>query len=190
MTERGEHERAGAGRGGAAQPSAHDLSPVLVPDPLDLRVSVAAVVHWADSLQVRRRFMREVGFPLDDVPAFLVVNQLTYRGAMRPSDLAAAIGTGRANLTKIAQRLEGAGLVVRAADGRDARSTLLALSPAGRAIGEQVVVVSAQHVQEKLVDWSAEEVDVLRRVMARFARPALAELARSEQARTGPPPRG
>ena len=83
-----------------------DRSPLIAPDPLDPRLSLAAVVHLVDSHDVRRRFMKAVQFPTDDMSMFLIVNQLTYRGALRPSDLATILGTGRSNLAKIARRLE------------------------------------------------------------------------------------
>ena len=71
-----------------------DCAPVLDADPLDLRISLASIIHWADSHEVRVRLMRDVAFPVDDLPMFLVVNQLAHRGAMRPTDLALVLGTG------------------------------------------------------------------------------------------------
>lgn len=154
-----------------------DLSPVIEQDPLDPRTSLSSIVHWADSHGVRRRVMAGVGFPVDDMAMFLVVNQLSYRGAMRPSDLASVLGTGRANLTKIAHRLHEAGLVVRVPAPDDARSVLLALTPAGREIGERIMAFVQHELDRLLVDWSDEEVMTLRRVLARFSRQARAELA-------------
>ncbi|MFD0658240.1 MarR family winged helix-turn-helix transcriptional regulator [Thermocatellispora tengchongensis] len=107
-----------------------DLSPVIEPDPLDPRVSLTSIIHWADSHSVRLAVMKAVDFPVNDLPMFLVVNQLSYRGALRPSELAQTLGTGRANLSKIANRLVEAGLIVRVPEPSDERSVLLALTPA------------------------------------------------------------
>lgn len=145
-----------------------DLSPVLAADALDLRVSLSSLVHWADSYEQRRAVMAAVGFPVDDMAMFLTVNQLGYRGALRPSELATILGTGRANMSKIANRLDAAGLTVRVADPGDDRSVLLALTPAGREIGERIMEYARTSLAAALVHWSAEDVDTLRRVMARL----------------------
>jgi DNA-binding MarR family transcriptional regulator len=149
---------------------APDLTPVLASDPLDLRVSLAAIVHWADSHEVRVRLMRDVGFVVDDLPMFLVVNQLAHRGAMRPTDLALVLGTGKANLSKIAHRLTAAGLVRRVRASDDERSVLLALSPAGREIGRRIMAHAQQTMDAALADWSPEDLATLRRLLARLAR--------------------
>ena len=160
---------------GAPAGVAPDLSPVLDPDPLDLRVSLSSIVHWADSHELRMRLMRDVAFPVDDLLMFLTVNQLSYQGAMRPTDLALILGTGKANMSKIANRLVAAGLVTRVPASDDDRSVLLALTPAGRQIGERIM----NHVQETLdgtlADWAAEDVQTLRYLLARLARGSTAQ---------------
>jgi DNA-binding MarR family transcriptional regulator len=147
-----------------------DLSPVITPDPLDPRVSLSSIIHWADSHAVRVDLMTAVDFPVHDVPMFLVVNQLSYRGAMRPSDLAEALGTGRANLTKIAHRLSDTGLIVRVPEPSDERGVLLALTPRGREIGERIMARVQRNVESALADWSDEDVSTLKRLLARLAR--------------------
>jgi DNA-binding MarR family transcriptional regulator len=153
-----------------------DLSPVIEPDPLDPRVSLSSIVHWADSHAVRLRVMKAVDFPVDDVFMFLIVNQLSYRGAMRPSELALILGTGRANLTKIAHRLHDAGLIVRVGAPSDERSVLLALTPAGREIGERIMAHGRQTFESLVADWSDEDVATLKQMLGRLARHAMWEL--------------
>lgn len=147
-----------------------DLSPILEPDPLDVRVSLASIVHWADSHAVRLRLMRDVAFPVDDLSMFLVVNQLAHRGAMRPTDLALVLGTGKANLSKIANRLVAAGLAQRVRSDEDERSVLLALTPAGREIGHRIMAQLQQTLDAALADWSSADVAALRQTLARLAR--------------------
>lgn len=146
-----------------------DLLPVLAPDPLDLRMSVSSIVHWADSHDVRRRIMAAVEFPTDDMAMFLVVNQLSYRGAMRPSDLASALGTGRANVTKITNRLSEAGLVVRVPTPGDERSVLVVLTVTGRMIGERIMEHARGTFETALAHWSSPDLDALQRLLARLA---------------------
>jgi DNA-binding MarR family transcriptional regulator len=154
----------------------HVLEPLVPPDPLDLRNSLTAIVHWADSVPVRQRVMREVGFPVDDIPMFLVVNQLVYRGALRPSDLAATLGFQRAHVSKLVLKLEQAGLVTRVPSSTDQRSVLVALTPAGRAIGDRIAATAEQTNRAVLAGWTPEEADGLRRALARFAEHAVRAL--------------
>lgn len=175
-------------RGGTA--GQIDLSPVLEPNPLDLRVSLAAIVHWADSHELRVQLMNDVAFPVDDLQMFLTVNQLSYRGAMRPTDLALAIGTGKANLSKIANRLVDAGLVVRVPASGDERSVLLALTPAGREIGERILHRVRQTTDAALATWSPAEVETLSRLLAKLAQSSigdrwLSELRSADETRSG-----
>lgn len=65
--------------------------------------------------------MKAIAFPVDDVSMFLVVNQLAYRGALRPTDIADALGLGRPNISRVAARLADERLIVRVADPGDER---------------------------------------------------------------------
>lgn len=150
-----------------------DLVPILASDPLDLRISLASIVHWADSHEVRVQLMRDVAFPIEDLPMFLVVNQLAHRGAMRPTDLALVLGTGKANLSKIAHRLSAAGLVRRVRSVEDERSVLLVLTPAGRQIGVRIMTKLRQNLDALLASWSPADVADLQRLLARLAREAI-----------------
>ena len=154
-----------------------DLSPVIEQDPFDLRLSIASIVHWADSRDVRVRVMEKIGFPVDDIPMFVVVNQLAYRGALRPTDLAATLGTGKANISKIVRRLEEIGLVERVPSPSDERSVLVALTRDGRALGERIMEVAQAQLDEVTLGWDPQEVETLRRAVARFARQAFAGLS-------------
>jgi DNA-binding MarR family transcriptional regulator len=157
-----------------------DLSPVIEQDPFDLRLSIASIVHWADSRDVRLRVMEQIAFPVDDIPMFVVVNQLAYRGALRPTDLAATLGTGKANISKIVRRLEEIGLVERVPSPRDERSVLVALTREGRRLGERIMEVAQAQLDEVTLGWDPQEVETLRRAVARFARQAFAGLSMTQ----------
>ncbi|MEV4175225.1 MarR family transcriptional regulator [Nonomuraea sp. NPDC049709] len=89
---------------------------------------------------------------------------------MRPSELAETLGTGRANISKIAHRLDTAGLILRVREPSDERSVLLALTPRGREIGERIMTHVQQTFDEALAHWSEEDVTDLKRLLARLAR--------------------
>lgn len=147
-----------------------DPSPVVAPDPLDLRLSLASIVHWADSTAVRRDVMARVDFPFDDMAMFLVVNQLSYNGAMRPIELSLALGMTPTNMSKIIGRLGRAGLTVRAPAPDDDRGVLVALTDEGRRIGERIMATAEVKMREVLADWSPDDIETLKRMMARLAR--------------------
>jgi DNA-binding MarR family transcriptional regulator len=157
-------------RGDVDPGASADLSPVIGDDPLDLRLSLASVVHWADSTGVRRDVMTKVAFPVDDMGMFLVVNQLSYNGAMRPVELSLALGQTPTNMSKIVGRLVQAGLTVRVAAPDDDRGVLVALTDEGRRIGERIMATAESNMESLLADWSPAELDDLRRMMARLAR--------------------
>jgi DNA-binding MarR family transcriptional regulator len=157
-------------RGDVDPDASADLSPVIGADPLDLRLSLASIVHWADSTGVRREVMARVAFPIDDMGMFLVVNQLSYNGAMRPVDLSLALGMTPTNMSKIVGRLVQAGLTVRVAAPDDDRGVLVALTDEGRRIGQRIMATAETNMRALLSDWSPAEIEDLRRMMARLAR--------------------
>jgi DNA-binding MarR family transcriptional regulator len=161
-------------RGDVGDAASADLSPVIRPRPRDLRVSLTSIVHWADSTPVRRHVMSVVDFPYEDMGMFLVVNQLTYNGAMRPAELVQVLGGTPTNMSKIVGRLVAAGLVMRVAAPDDDRGVLVALTSTGRAIGERIVARAADTLAAALADWPRDDVEALERLLERLARGATA----------------
>ena len=145
-----------------------DISPVLERHPMDLLVSFSALIHYGDSVHMRREVMTAIGFPSDDVQLFLVVNQLALRGAMRPTTLADAIQTGRSNMTKIAGRLAKEDLAVKIPDPADDRGVLLALTPKGRELGRALVDHDTAQMAKNVEGWSQDDLAMFRRLLARF----------------------
>lgn len=153
-----------------------ELASLLPPDPLDVRRSVTSLVHWADSREVRLQVMESIGFPFDDIPMFLVVNQLAYRGALRPTDLASVLGTTKANISKIVRKLEQHDLVTRVDSPYDERSVLVALTAAGREIGLRIVTGAAMKFDDMFATWASDDVEDFRRLLAQFTRSSLLQL--------------
>lgn len=146
-----------------------DCTPLVSSDPRDLLVNLEEMIRWADSAAHRRELMAAIDFPLDDVSAFLTLNQLAYHGATRPTDIADALGIGRPNVSRIASRLVAEGLVVRIADPRDERGILLALSERGRVYAERIIAIASGRIRWVLSAWSPAEADNLMGLFARFA---------------------
>src|SRR3712207_18017 len=90
---------------------AAELQPLVGAGAPNLLSALQALVSWGTSRTFREQVMADCGFPLPgDLPAFLTVNQLIYRGVATPTDLADAIDTSRSNLSKITTRLQAASL--------------------------------------------------------------------------------
>lgn len=152
-----------------------DLSPVLSPaSTADVSVlqsaPLTAVIEWSNSTRLRVRLMEQIDFPLPgDITAFLIVNQLTYRGATRPSLLAELLESGASNISKCVRRLEEVDLVRRVSDPVDDRAVLVALSDAGRALGTKILEVQAGNFRTALSGWTETELAVLQTVMTKLA---------------------
>ncbi|WP_432246147.1 MarR family winged helix-turn-helix transcriptional regulator (plasmid) [Arthrobacter sp. G.S.26] len=109
-------------------------------------------------------------FPLEgDIAAFLVVNQLIYRGVARPTEIADAIDTGRSNISKVVTRLEAHGLALRIADPHDGRGVALALSVDGREVGRRIVAAT-RLIQTPPESWTDNDGRELERLVVKLAR--------------------
>lgn len=148
-----------------------NMAPVVGGGGLDARAAVQAIVTWASSGSRREDLLRRSTFPLpDDMLAFLVMNQLAYRGAARPTELADAAHTGRSNLSKVVRRLEEAELVGRMTNPHDGRETMIALTPRGREVAERIVAASEVDFAGAVEEWSAEERELLEALLVRLVR--------------------
>jgi DNA-binding MarR family transcriptional regulator len=133
-----------------------------------LRSAFQAILTWGTSRSYREQVMQESGFPLPkDLPAFLVINQLIYRGLATPTALADAADTTRSNMSRVIARLEDAGLIFRARDPRDARGAMIGLTAAGRKLGARIV--RSTRDERDLVGWSADDIETLERLMIKLA---------------------
>jgi DNA-binding MarR family transcriptional regulator len=78
-----------------------------------------------------RRLRQEAGTDLSP-SATAALSTIERNGPLTPSELAARERVQRPTITRLVFRLEAAGLVVRAGDPGDRRSSLIAIAPAGR----------------------------------------------------------
>jgi DNA-binding MarR family transcriptional regulator len=148
------------------QPGTNAAAPVNTDEILG---ALAAFVTWADSLAFRQYLIAESDFPLPgDLPAFLVVNQLVYRGAARPGELADAIKSQPSNMSKIVKRLEQADLVQRAADPADDRAVQILLTTAGREVARRILAVNHRLMDTVISGWDSAEVDQFTQLMTRL----------------------
>ena len=69
---------------------------------------------------------------------YRVLVELAARGPQRPADLASALGVDRSTATRMCDRLVRKGLVQRRRISADRRGVRISLTPAGRALVEEV----------------------------------------------------
>ena len=139
--------------------------------PVDsLSAALASFAVWANSAGARSALMRDSEFPLEgDLPAFLVLNQLIYRGAARPTDIAEALELTTSHISKIISRLEVAGLVRRAPAPDDTRAVVVGLTDSGRAAARRVTSCADSMFQEIFADWDEKDREDFTRLIVKYA---------------------
>ena len=88
------------------------------------------------------------------------------RGPLTPSEVAACERIQRPTATRVIARLEEAGLVDRAADPTDGRSSLLTITAEGRALLEQGRTRKDLFLAQRLETLEPDEVATLERAAA------------------------
>ena len=133
------------------------------------RTGLFAVLHTASVLETRvEERLGDAGLSL---PKLAALHQLTQAGDSLPlGQLAERLACVKSNVTQLVDRLEGDGLVVRAADPNDRRSRLAVLTEAGKtayARGSQI----QQHAEREIFDTlSKEESSTLHALLAKITR--------------------
>jgi DNA-binding MarR family transcriptional regulator len=118
-------------------------------------------VHAALAKSLDADLEREHGLPLSSYEVLVVLQDAEGR-RMRMCDLASSVVLSRSGLTRLVDRLERDGLVVRVACPGDARGAFAKLTPAGR---EKLAAARGTHlrgVRRLFLDLlSEDEQDVL-----------------------------
>ena len=85
------------------------------------------------------------------------------RGPLTPSELAAIEGIQRPTATRVIARLEEAGLLIRAADPGDRRSSLVSVTPEGRALLRKARNRKTAYLSHRMRDLPADDLVALER---------------------------
>ncbi|MEK6229390.1 MAG: MarR family transcriptional regulator [Actinomycetota bacterium] len=85
------------------------------------------------------------------------------RGPLTPSELAAIEGIQRPTTTRVIARLEEAGLVVRASDPADRRSSLVSVTDEGRALLRKARNRKTAYLAHRMRDLPADDLAALER---------------------------
>lgn len=134
----------------------------------DVTQSMVRVVQTWGSAAYHEQFARAAGIPVEP-HATAAVFQLVWRGPVRPTALAAALGISAAATSRLIESLAAAGLVARTADPEDARATLVALTDHGVASATQLLVEGDRLSQRLTADWTDGERTIFTRLLHRYA---------------------
>jgi DNA-binding MarR family transcriptional regulator len=124
-----------------------------------------------------RRLRQEAGGELSPSQTAALAS-VERHGPLTPSELAAHERIQRPTATRVLARLEETGLIARAADPADRRSSLLTVTPEGRALLRAVRRRKDAYLARRLAGLDAAELATLERAAAILER-ALEEDGRS-----------
>lgn len=113
-------------------------------------------------VRTHRRLRREAGAELSPTLA-AALGTIARHGPLTPSELAEREGVQRPTVTRLLARLEAPGYVTRTPDPGDGRSSLVALTPAGRALMEAAGTRKDAYLARRLRTLTPEERATLRR---------------------------
>jgi len=99
------------------------------------------------------------------VPTWRILASLHPNGAMSIGQLAGECIQKQPTLTRIVDRLEKDGLVTRVHSGKDRRTVLVSMTKKGQAVSRQFVEQAKAHEARILADYSAEEIDQLKKTL-------------------------
>lgn len=118
--------------------------------------------------EVRRRVEAQ-GLSLSDLAALYHLSS-TQTATMRRQDLADRLGISPSGVTRLLAPLEKLGYVARESDPRDARRSLVVLTPAGAARTRDAVAHAEERAQALLErSFDAEQIAALTDLLLRLA---------------------
>ncbi|MEA2318745.1 MAG: hypothetical protein QOD44_2934 [Solirubrobacteraceae bacterium] len=112
-----------------------------------------------------RRLRQEAGADLSPSLSSALAS-IDRHGPVTPSEVAAHERVQRPTATRVIGRLEELGLVDRAPDPSDRRSSLLSASPEGRALLRRLRTRKSQYLARRLAGLEAGELETLDRAAA------------------------
>jgi DNA-binding MarR family transcriptional regulator len=93
---------------------------------------------------------------------------LKQQTANTPFELSKLLGMDTGLMTRMLDKLESKGLVVRSRDAEDRRVVNLTLTGAGRAVAARLPEIAPSVLNERLKKFTKAEVEELRRLLRKF----------------------
>jgi DNA-binding MarR family transcriptional regulator len=102
--------------------------------------------------------------------SYLILAHLAETGPMRSSAVAETFGADKGAVSRQVQHLSNLGLLVKAPDPEDGRATLLSPSDDACRRLDEVRQQRRRRLDERLGDWSDEDLDALVTALGRYNR--------------------
>jgi DNA-binding MarR family transcriptional regulator len=118
-----------------------------------------------DIARMARRLRQEAGVELSPSAAAALAT-IERHGPLTPSELALRERVQRPTVTRVLARLEESGLITRAADPTDRRSSLVSASPEGRELLAVLRTRKDAYLARRVAALSAEDREALDRAAA------------------------
>ncbi len=131
------------------------------PELLDFLLAQVARLHYIRA----HALLEAIGLYRGQPP---LLHALWEQEGQTHTELAERLGLAPATVTRMLQRMERAGFLVRAADAADQRVSRVYLTPAGRAIRAAVEEVWETMERETFAGLTDEERATLRRLLSRI----------------------
>jgi DNA-binding MarR family transcriptional regulator len=100
-----------------------------------------------------------------DVTAYPLVSMIAWRGAMRPSELSAALHLDKSTVSRQIDAAARLGLLERAPDPADARAVTVRLTAAGTARMDRVKQARLERWRAALATWDPADIPALTRLL-------------------------
>lgn len=168
MGELRENHKVNKERGLATSPSSIFPGPDQLPYRTDILAALVAIkTIWAMPEYTRDLF--RLAMPDLDLNESNIIYALGYRGPLRPMDLGDLFAMRRSNVSKVINRLEARGFVIRQPEETDKRSVRIHLTVLGERAARRLYAAGDMQVAELTRGWTEKEVREFSAYSARFS---------------------
>jgi DNA-binding MarR family transcriptional regulator len=125
-------------------------------------------MHSTTTGRAHRRWAREAGLDIGHVQ-YRILSHLCAHGPERSTNISRTLDIEPPLVSREVKRLEGQGLICRAADGEDRRAYLLHATAAGRQTHANYRVALDKNIDSAVRSWDRRDLDCLASLLERFA---------------------
>ena len=130
-----------------------------------LEAAIAETWSWA---RATARAGAQALDPRLDLTAYPLVSMIGWRGAMRPSELSAALHLDRSTVSRQIDAAARVGLVERVPDPQDARAVTVRLTPVAAERMAALIAHRMERWRAALAEWAPGDITELTRLLGRL----------------------
>jgi DNA-binding MarR family transcriptional regulator len=136
-----------------------------VDDVSALEEAISGTWSWA---RAAARHSAQALDPRLDTTAYPLVSMIGWRGAMRPSELSAALHLDKSTVSRQIDAAARLGLLERVPDPDDARAVTVRLTPPALAKMEELKKARMERWRAALSEWAPEDIASLTRLLTQL----------------------